>query len=321
MVVGVIGVFEARAEHVLWVDHIPSFLKIEDPSVMATLAGNRRLGNGTYRVESTFSSPLGLGEYMSLTIPFVIQFAVSAKGWRLRWSAWVSTFFVLFIAFISGSRLGLIGCLLATILYAGVWSVLKWRRQPESLIGPSVALAYPTIFVGLLTAGTFIGRIRKVIWGTGSQQFSDDARKEQWRIGVPKILHHPWGNGMGMGSQTLDFSPFGVQTIDSYYLSILLEYGILGFFIFYGMFVYAIYRCAKATLNLNNSDDEFRYFVPIAISLTNFFIVKSVFSQEDNHALVFMMLGMVVALIHRVGTAHSVSLRGWAAQAFSRRLS
>jgi len=47
--------------------------------------------------------------------------------------------------------------------------------------------------------------------------------------------------------------------------------------------------------------------IPAGIALVNFFVIKSVFAQSDNHAIVFMILGMVVALLWRLRHASSNS--------------
>ncbi len=45
------------------------------------------------------------------------------------------------------------------------------------------------------------------------------------------IISRPWGYGIGQGGITLGFaSPSGVLTIDSYFLSVLLEFGMSGIF-------------------------------------------------------------------------------------------
>ena len=45
---------------------------------------------------------------------------------------------------------------------------------------------------------------------------------------------------------------------------------------------------------------EYGLLVPVAAALLNFFVIKSVFSQEDNHPLVAMIVGMIVATCWRV---------------------
>jgi hypothetical protein len=44
---------------------------------------------------------------------------------------------------------------------------------------------------------------------------------------------------------------------------------------------------------------ELTMLLPLVVALMNFVVIKSVFSQNANHPLVFMMLGAVVALTYR----------------------
>ena len=95
-------------------------------------------------------------------------------------------------------------------------------------------------------------------------------------------------------------NPAWTPTIDTYYLLVALDYGILGFIAYYGMVLWAIYASGKQAFLSVGRDRDFSMFTPIAISLCTFFVIKSVFSQEGNHPLVFMMMGAIVALIYRM---------------------
>ena len=90
-------------------------------------------------------------------------------------------------------------------------------------------------------------------------------------------------------------------TIDTYYLSVLLEYGIAGFIVFYGMFAIAIYEAGRRSLFARSENEDKSFLLPITVSLIVFIVIKSVFSQQDNHPVIFMMLGALMALtaIHR----------------------
>ncbi len=296
-----IGVMEWRHSQLPWANHIPSFLQIDDDRVRAAIKGGGRASDGVYRVKTTFSTSLGLGEYLALTMPFVVHFAVGQYRWPIRTAALATIPLLLFLAKVSGSRLGLIGCLLALLFYGGVWAVLRWKRHRTSLLAAAVTLAYPA-FGALALASTFVvGRIRHVVWGTGSQQFSDQSRKDQWHMGIPKLLSHPQGHGIGMGGDALGyFTPQGLETVDSYYLTVLMEYGFIGFILYFGTFLFAIYYAGLYTWNNNRNNKEYTFLIPLAIAVTNFFIVKSVFSEASNHPLVFMMLGMISALVWRM---------------------
>ena len=72
----------------------------------------------------------------------------------------------------------------------------------------------------------------------------------------------------------------------------------LGFVIYYGMFLWAAYKGGMTSLDARSP--ETRLLRPLSISLVAFCIMKSVFSQEATHPLVFAMLGMIVALTYRV---------------------
>lgn len=301
VIVCLFGLWEHHLGHVPWRDHIPGFLKIGDPTVNAILAGGARTSTGMYRVQSTFGTSLNLAEYLALTLPFVLHFIMGDyKPWvRLAGVATIPLFLDIVVA--TDSRLGSVGFFLAFVAYPFFWSLLRWRRLKSSLVGPAIALSYPVLFCGAVAAVLSIHKLRSKIIGNGSQNASNEGRSSQFKEGIPKILKHPWGYGIGMGADALgNYTPSGVLTIDSYYLSVGLEYGVIGFILYYGMLAVGIQYSAKYALNVHKHDKEYSFLIPITIALTNFVIIKAVLSQQDNHPLIFMMLGMVVALIYRL---------------------
>ena len=141
-----------------------------------------------------------------------------------------------------------------------------------------------------------VHRIRVRVWGGGAQAASTDARITQFRMGLPMILQNPIGHGLGQGAATLGFAPFGFLTIDSYYLTVALECGVLGFVAFFGAIACAIIQGVRSeSLRLGPATIG-TLAVPAAISLTSFIIIKSVFSQTDNLPIIYMVLGLLVAL-------------------------
>src|SRR6185312_9551775 len=103
----------------------------------------------------------------------------------------------------------------------------------------------PAMFCAVLAATFVVPRLHVAIWGGGAQQSSTDARVAQFNLGMPKILHNPFGYGIGMGAETLGYAPFGQLTIDTYYISVALEYGVLGFIIYYSMVAFSIYHSGR----------------------------------------------------------------------------
>lgn len=133
----------------------------------------------------------------------------------------------------------------------------------------------------------------------------------QYQEGFAKLLTHPHGYGIGQGAEALGVTnPAGVLTIDTYYVMIALEYGALGAIAYFTFIVGGIVYGAKNIQNITRLDLETEYIIPITISLINFFVIKSIFSNQDNHPVVFMMLGMLAALIHRAQQASSAEVAG-----------
>jgi len=298
LLVSFIGVWEWRLQSVPWAGHIPSFLKIEDPVVQNILSAKSRAATGIYRVQSKFTTPLGLAEFMALATPFILHLLMTTRYMVVRLGAMATVPLIFYIIILTDSRLGAVGFFMSFLLYLLVWGALRWRQHKGSLFGPAIVISYPMIFVMFIISTFFVGRLRAMVWGTGAQKFSTQSREAQFDAGIPMVLKNPWGHGIGRGADTLNFrNQAGELTIDTYFLAVGLEYGVIGFFVYYGMFLCAIWYGAKALIDARTRDTM--VLAPLCIALINFFIIKSIFSQQENHPLVFALLGAVVALIWR----------------------
>lgn len=170
--------------------------------------------------------------------------------------------------------------------------------ENDSIFATGVLVAYPAAFAAFIVATFFVGRLRNMVWGSGAQQFSTESRKVQVAMGMPKVWSEPWGHGIGQGASTLGFTnQAGAVTIDTYYLAVALEFGVIGFLVYYGIFVAAIWKGIQAISN--STDKDTLLLVPLMIALINFMVIKSIFSQQENHPLIFALLGATVALVYR----------------------
>jgi hypothetical protein len=299
VIVTAIGIWEWRMGRIPWVGHIPSFLKISDDAVGRILAGATRTGTNLYRTQSTFTTSLSFAEYLALTTPFVIHLAVEGRRATTRAAAMLCLPVIFFGIFTTNARLGVLGFFLSFLLYIATWAARRWRTDSTSIVGPAVTLGYPVIFASFITASLINLRLYRMIWGGGQYEFSTDARRQQIEMAMPNILHAPWGHGIGQAAEVTGFvTPSGLLTLDSYYLTIALDYGIIGFIAYYGMFAAGMYYGGKALLRSRSYETSF--LLPAVIALANFVVIKSVLSQEANHPLAFMLLGLVVALVYKV---------------------
>jgi O-antigen ligase len=133
-------------------------------------------------------------------------------------------------------------------------------------------------------------------------------------MGLDILASNPLGYGIGMGAETLGFRNLaGALTIDTYYILIALEYGVIGFLIYYGMFLIATWKAGMSTFRQPAESREELLLIPLAIAISNFIVIKSIFSQDANHPVVFMMLAMMVALIWRRRNHDGAALETWPA--------
>ena len=291
-----LGLFEIQHKAILWANHIPSFLKIEDRSVLTTLAAVFR--DGRYRVTTTFSVSLSFAEFLTLIVPFILHRLMNSRSLWHQLAFAALDALMLFIIYNTGSRLGMVGWVVGHVGYIGLWSIKRWHRQRTDLMAAALTFAYPVAVVVLGSAIMTVDALKFRILGGGQSQISDDARRIQAEMTRDLLMKNPFGHGAGQGADALGFfTPDGYMTIDSYILSAALDYGVIGFCIFFGLIIYAMWKATK--LGFESRHEETDWAMPLAITFAVFLVGKLVLSQEENHTLIFMMLAMVPALYER----------------------
>lgn len=298
IVICAIGVWESFIDQLPWADHIPSFLAVGDESVQRLLAGSARAATGIYRVQSKFGNSLVLGEYLGLVTPFFIHGIFVTRRWSVKVLGAALLVLIAYVVHRTDSRLAMLGLLLSGLLYLLVWASLRWRDVKGSLFGPAVVVSYPLVFAAFVVGTFVLPPLTAMVWGGGAEAASNQSRRDQWTMGIPHIVTNPIGHGIAQSGTTLNFrSPSGVITVDSFYLTLLLEVGLVGFVAFVGAFLCGIYYAGLTAIR--SDDDETRLLMPLAIALFNFIVVKSVLSQQENHSLAFVLLAAVPALMWR----------------------
>jgi hypothetical protein len=294
----VVAFFEFRKKGVLWAGHIPSFLAVADESVQRTLAGSARSVTGIYRLQSVFVTSLNFAELLGLSTVFFVHFMVSTRHLWLRVLILAYLPYHFWVIWATDSRLGMVGFFGSLLGYLLIWSVRRWRTQKNDVIAPALVLAYPAILTAFYVTSLFWQRLNRMIWGGGPQTASNMARKAQWSLLWPKLGRWPFGNGAGESGDVLGYANgAGIVTVDSYYITVLIDYGIMGAITFFGMIGLAAYQAYS--LSGRSEDREMRLMLPVFVMLINFIVIKGVLSGDDIHAMIFMSVGMVVAMTSR----------------------
>lgn len=296
----VMAVFEFRKGAVLWAGHIPSFLQVQDEIMDRYLTASTR--DAEYRTITTFSVSLSFAEYLALVTPFVIHKLMKSRSIFVI-AAWaVADLSLLGAINLTQSRLGILGWITAHGVYGCLWAFRRWRTQRADIIAPAVSLVYPAgallFFIGMFT----VPAIRNRTIGGGSTGFSDEARQVQFDMMWPKLFRNPFGYGGGSSGDVLGYRlPGGLLTVDSYVITMLLDYGVIGFCLFAGMLIFAAAKMMQ--IAWQNPKGELDLSLPLACTMVIAIQVRLVLSQTDNISLLYMLLGMAAAIAWRAQKA------------------
>lgn len=289
------AIVEARNAGVLWAHSVPSFLRPPDPIVDDILDGSYRL-TGQYRVQTTQTTPLSLAEMISMAIPLMFYLVCRVqKIWIILLMVFLDVAIMYTLA-MADARLGFISLIIGHMLCLLYFGWTRWRDLRGSLLGAAITLMYPAMAVALTVVVLGIQSIRTRVIGSGQHQGSNQAREDQWRMGLDEIWSSPiFGFGADRGGEKVGYySPSGQLTVDSYYLNILMDYGIVGFLLFISIFVYAVWK-GYSFERISNRDQAVM-LTSLVVLILQFLVIKMVLSQPANHPLAFMALGGIVAL-------------------------
>lgn len=293
MMVGLIAIIETSNEAVLWKNHVPVFLQVDLETMSGVMESSMRFGK--FRAKSIYGQPLPFAEIMAMVTPIVLYFMFTVKAVWKRVGLIVLDLLVLYCLTLPQSRLGIIGYMASHALFILIWAGRVWMRHRFSILGPTITLAYPVLLIGVAGAVMTVPSLRERVMGGSDTATSDQARKMQKRAAQSVILRRPViGHGAKTAAGTLGLTAGTRVTLDNYYLWIALDYGLTGFMVYYGMFLLAIHRMFMTSIRGIGENNN--HALTVMTALTAFILIKSVLSEEDNHSVAFMLLGMAIAI-------------------------
>jgi O-antigen ligase len=259
-----------------------------------------RGATGQYRAKVTFYTALGLSEFVSLMTPFALHLAVGRYKLitRLFGLALVPTLY--FVVRLTDARLGVAGYLVSLLVYLLFWSLVRWRRRIGDILTAAIVYAYPSVFLAVVAATMFVHKIHVIVFGGGAQAASNEARGNQFRMALPVLLRNPIGHGAGQSGDVMGYGAGDFIAVDSYYISVALDFGIIGLALYVAIFAMSIGAAVSVMLRAAPTDDrEMGLLMPLATCLCAFLVIRGVFGQPDIHPMIFMIVGMVIALVAR----------------------
>lgn len=304
VIVALIGIAESYEQKVLWMDYIPSFLKIDQE--MLEQFTDSRFRDGMYRVKATFTNPLPYAEFLALSSPIILYYIFRSRNFFFITFLLLIDILILYAISTAQARLGMLGFITGHTVYGMLWAIRRWRTNKASLMGPAISLAYPVGVLMLCAAIVSVSSVSNRVLGSTSTQGSNAAREAQFHRALPKIAQSPIiGYGPRQGATALGFRVGTFLTLDSYFLSIALDYGVIGFALYYGILILAMARAFQ--LLMRDEDDASNFALLVFTMLSIFVLTRSVLSQEDNNSIPFMLFGVVMALVRRDRSKRTVS--------------
>lgn len=308
VIVAGVAVVEAASQQLMAIVLSPL---IQGDAVWLQNVQEQKIRDGFFRAQVSHTHPLSLGEHMAFVVPFALALAARAKDPRSRW-LWGAAFMLILLgAVATNSRGAALGMTIALGFMAGVFAVRFFRKPRAARFRPILGLATALLLLAspILAAGTYA-----MITGKGgvSASNSTQSRLDQMEQAWPKILKRPMlGYGTGRSSRILGF--WGqTLTIDNYYLTLALDFGLPGPLAFVSMLaafgVAGLKRAAAAPPALT------AIYLACAASAASILISRTITSQTGNLAMIFVLIaafaGAQAAAAGRRRARISASLQG-----------
>lgn len=232
----IIGVVEAFFRKNLVFDLIQNMFVVEDFSF-----DDDRVRFGLKRCSSFFAyfSTYGIASFMAFVVLYVKCFLLKYKnGWEQKLMILCA-----FAAFSTGSRATFLGLFLAVfmLLFSKMFIKTKFGVNLLSLV---FVLLPVLVVVGYQVADSMINSDTSK-YASGS---TSDLRSIQWEACLPYFLDSPiLGNGRLYIWDVVKAAHFELMGAESIWFSIMVDYGLLGAFVF----LFLIFSCSKELWRYN----------------------------------------------------------------------
>lgn len=250
---------------------------------------NTRTEGGATRLQSVFYHPIVFAQYLAWVAPILVHVATTRGRLVLRIIAGLCFLAVPFFILKTDARSGLLAFAFAMVLYGGL--VFVKRAGLFSL--PTLLAACVALALALGSAQVGQESISGLLEGRNATETSSSkARSAMFQRGFEEIRSSPV---VGFGDNRAPFhagirGKFGVLTIDSAYLSSLLDSGWVGLGLLLLAWLSALAAAIRsAMMPSGNSLDA-----AIAAGLAAVVIVFSVLSVMDNITLIFISIAMTL---------------------------
>ncbi|MFN0022504.1 MAG: O-antigen ligase family protein [Parvularculaceae bacterium] len=290
VIVAAVAIIEALSQR-LMASVLSPF--ISGDAVWLQNAQLQKIRDGFFRAQGSHTHPLSLGEHMAFMAPFALAFAARAAAPRAR-ALWALAFGVILIgAVATNSRGALLGMMVSIGFMAAVFVAAFLKRARAERYRPLVGLGAALLLIASPVVG--VG-VYAMVAGKGgvSASNSTQSRLDQIEQAWPKIMKRPvLGYGTGRSSRILGF--WGqTLTIDNYYLTLALDYGLPGPLAFLAML--AAFGVAGLKRAMTAPPAIRGLYLACFASAAAIAISRTITSQTGNLAMIFILIAAFAAV-------------------------
>jgi len=239
-----------------------------------------KIRGGVHRIQSSFLNPLVLGQFIVLMLPVLLFFRTKTKSNITRYNIVITLLF--FLLFFVRSRASTVILVLGLVYLVYYFIIISKSRIEIKLITLLFLFILIPSLIYLNSDNGFI-----IDFFDGKDLTIDSNRETQLLLAVPIILNNLWtGCGFGLGATVLDFGSLNRAngTIDNYFLTVILDSGILALVSFIILYLKIIFYYFKV-----NKENLF-----LLIGLILFMINMFSLSLTEIHPLFYFLLSFLL---------------------------
>ncbi|MDR7115037.1 O-antigen ligase family protein [Caulobacter sp. BE254] len=274
-----------------------------DAQLLSLLSASTTRG-GSIRLQSVFYHPIVFAQCLAWASPFLVYAMTTRRNVMIRAIAAVTLLVIPYFVLKTDARSGLIALAMTLAMYAGLLVVRRTGLfSLQTVLAGLVALA-----LALAAAQSGQAMMSDLIGGrTAVEAESTKSRSAMFDRGFDEIKASPivgYGDNRSPEHGGLR-SPRGILTIDSAYLSSLLDSGWVGLF----LMAVAWFSALIGALRIAILRDASRLDVAAAASLAAVLTVFSILSIMDNISLIFISIVLSAGTWPPTLGSHAVARR------------
>jgi O-antigen ligase len=252
-----------------------------------------QIRDGMYRIKAVFAHPILLSQFAGMILPLFIHLVLHSKGRLVRLAGLAGTILVPFVILKTVARSGILVAVLAVGVYFGLMLLARRKIRLGTLVVAALAGALAIGAVGVMTTtleGLVQGR-------TAVEVSSGNSRTMMIRRGVDAVQESPIV-GYGQGQSPFYAGLLGsnnLLTIDNYYLSAVLDFGIPGLALLLLLFLEILLIMTKA-VRLAETPEERSLLAACGATCAVMF-GQYVISSWDNLIFLFIAVGICMGAV------------------------